>query len=192
MSPAQLLKGDTKIKSWYDENGMKGNARMTRRNVLYQGPKNLTGEDAAATGRSHRLLVSSQGLLGRVRILRKWAGPPKSPSGTLRSGNLSSKIERAGNASRPCSSRLLLRCDPGVRSGGNPPDRVADIVGDQQARRACRWRRRPAGPSALPSPSRKPVRTSSRQPAAACRRRTARRSPCSRCAACGSTSRAGR
>jgi hypothetical protein len=24
MSPAKLLKGDTKIKSWYDENGMDG------------------------------------------------------------------------------------------------------------------------------------------------------------------------
>ena len=47
-------------------------------------------------------------------------------------------------------------------------------------------------PRALPSASRKPVSTSCDRAARACRRRTARRSPCSRWAACGSRSRAGR
>src|SRR3954465_14680521 len=34
--------------------------------------------------------------------------------------------------------RLLLRCHSGVRRCGNPPDAVADIVGDQQATLAVR------------------------------------------------------
>ena len=72
----------------------------------------------------------------------------------------------------------------------HPPDRVADVVGHQERARRRRWRRRPGGRG----PRRRRGSRSAPPPAGrpGGRPGTARRSPGSRTAGCGSTSRAGR
>ena len=84
-----------------------------------------------------------------------------------------------------------LRVELRSRRGADPPDAIADIVGHQQSALAIdRDTDRPAtGVAVLIEESGQDVDRLSRP---ACPARRERRSPCSRWAACGSTSRAGR
>ncbi len=80
----------------------------------------------------------------------------------------------------------------GVGHAGHPPDRVADVVGDEQAAASIDGHADRAAHARRRCSLTKPVSTSTGGAGRPAVRERHEDRPCSRCAACGSTSRAGR